>query len=62
MDWFTASNLINCIVVLVAYGVKRELCHISDTIRSVKESIDDAKTAAQKAHERIDVFFEQRRL
>ena len=60
MEWFTVSNLINCIVVMVAYGIKSELGHIGENIKSVKDLVDDAKTTALKAHERIDFLIERR--
>lgn len=61
MELFTVSNLINCIVVMVAYGIKSELAHINENIQSVKQLVDDAKSTALKAHERIDFLIEHRR-
>ncbi|MES2637427.1 MAG: hypothetical protein V4605_08895 [Pseudomonadota bacterium] len=60
MEWFTVGNLINCIVVMVAYGIKNELKHINQNIDSVKELVSDAKNTALKAHERIDYLIERR--
>lgn len=61
MEWITVGNLINCVVVMVAWGIKNELAHINKNIDSVKELVTDAKTTALKAHERIDFLIERRK-
>lgn len=58
---FSVGNLINCIVVLVAWGIKNELKHINENIDDVKALVNDAKSTALKAHERIDFLIERRR-
>ena len=60
MEWFTVSNLINFIVVIVAYSIKNELHHIRESIDGAKELAGDAKQTALRAHERLDFFIEHR--
>lgn len=54
MDWFTVANLINIVVVMVAYSIKRELHHIRESIDNAKECAVEAKSHAAAAHQRID--------
>ena len=61
MEWFTVANLINCIVVMVAYSIKNELHHIRESIDSAKELACEAKNTALRAHERLDYFMEHRK-
>jgi hypothetical protein len=62
MDWqnnvFTVSNLINIVVVMVAYSIKSELRHIRESIDTAKDYAKDAKMTALKAHDRLDFLIE----
>lgn len=61
MDWFTVSNLINTVGLLLVWGVKNELKHIDASIKGVKECAIEAKDSAAKAHSRIDFILENKR-
>lgn len=62
MDWpqhvFNISNLINIIVVIVAYSIKSELRHIRESIDNAKEFAQKAEATALKAHERLDFLIQ----
>jgi len=58
---FTVANLFNLILAMIAFGIKNELRHINNNIDSVKELVEDAKSIALRAHERIDFFHENKR-
>lgn len=60
MDFFTVSNLLNGLMLVVAWSIRNELHHIRESINNAKELASDAKNTALKAHERIDFFIENR--
>lgn len=48
--------LINLLMVVVGFAIKRELHHIASSIRAVHECAIEAKGMASRAHERIDLL------
>jgi hypothetical protein len=45
----TVSNLFNALMLVVGWSIRNELHHI-------RRSVEEAKTSAYKAHERIDEY------
>lgn len=54
MGWLTVANLINVIVVIVAYSIRNELHHIRESIDRARKMAGRAEQVALKAHDRID--------
>lgn len=48
----TVANMFNALVLVVGWSIRNELHHI-------RHSIDEAKSSAFKAHERLDVHISQ---
>lgn len=46
-EFITIANLFNALILVVGWSIRNELHHI-------RNSIEDAKASAYKAHERID--------
>lgn len=44
----TVGNLFNALILVVGWSIRNELHHI-------RNSIEEAKTSAYKAHERLDL-------
>lgn len=60
MDFFTVSNLLNGLMLVVAWSIRNELHYIRESINNAKELASDAKNTALRAHERIDFLIEHK--
>lgn len=55
-EFLSAGDVVNVVLAIVGWTIKRELSHIKDSIDHVREVVADAKRTADKAHERLDQF------
>lgn len=51
-ELFTVGSLFNALILVVGWSIRNELHHI-------RNSIEEAKSSAYKAHERLDLHINQ---